>query len=130
MKDIYCYAAILEKSKEGYGVYFPDLPGCTSGGDTIEEAMKEKIDQTKKDKNSIETESARRIVKAFDFFSKSFADKDELFLTKMLKTVSEATCTTHPVKNESEAIQMFIFQNNRGKKPSNLGYTPTKYRKY
>jgi len=78
------------------------------------------LNQTKKDKNGIETESARRIVKAFDFFSKSFADKDEQFLTKMLKTVSEATCTTHPVKNESEAIQMFIFQNNRGKKPSNL----------
>ncbi len=78
------------------------------------------LNQTKKDKNGIETESARRIVKAFDFFSKSFADKDEQFLIKMLKTVSEATCTTHPVKNESEAIQMFIFQNNRGKKPSNL----------
>lgn len=78
------------------------------------------LNQTKKDKNGIETESARRIVKAFDFFTKSFADKDEQFLTKMLKTVSEATCTTHPVKNESEAIQMFIFQNNRGKKPSNL----------
>ena len=78
------------------------------------------IDQTKKNKNGLETESARRIVKAFDFFTNSFADKDEQFLTKMLRTVSEATCTTHPVKNESEAIQMFIFQNNRGKKPSNL----------
>jgi len=78
------------------------------------------IDQTKKNKNGLETESARRIVEAFDFFTNSFAEKDEQFLTKMLKTVSEATCTTHPVKNESEAIQMFIFQNNRGKKPSNL----------
>lgn len=78
------------------------------------------IEQTKKNKNSLETESARRIVKAFDFFTNSFSDKDEQFLTKMLKTVSDATCTTHPVKNESEAIQMFIFQNNRGKKPSNL----------
>jgi hypothetical protein len=38
----------------------------------------------------------------------------------MLSTISEATCTTHPVQNESEAIQMFIFQNNRGKPPSNL----------
>jgi hypothetical protein len=38
----------------------------------------------------------------------------------MLKTVQSATCTTHPVTDESEAIQMFIFQNNRGKKPSNL----------
>ena len=78
------------------------------------------IDQTKKNKNGLETESARRIVKAFDFFTKEFKNKDELYLTKMLKTVSEASCTTHPVKNESEAIQMFIFQNNRGKKPSNL----------
>ena len=78
------------------------------------------IDQIKKDKNGLETESARRIVKAFDFFTNSFAEKDELFLTKLLKTVSEATCTTHIVRNESEAIQMFIFQNNRGKKPTNL----------
>lgn len=38
----------------------------------------------------------------------------------MLKTVNEASCSTHSVENESEAIQMFIFQNNRGKKPSNL----------
>jgi hypothetical protein len=38
----------------------------------------------------------------------------------MLNTVQNASCTTHPVKDESEAIQMFIFQNNRGKKPSNL----------
>ena len=78
------------------------------------------IEQSKKNKNGLETESARRIVKAFDFFTKNFEDKDEAYLTKMLKTVSEASCTTHPVKNESEAIQMFIFQNNRGKKPSNL----------
>jgi len=78
------------------------------------------IDQSKKDKNGIETESSRRIVNAFDFFTKSLAQQDEIYLTKMLKTISEASCTTHPVKNESEAIQMFIFQNNRGKKPSNL----------
>ena len=78
------------------------------------------VEQTKKNKIGLETESARRIVKAFDFFSKNFEDKDESYLTEMLKTVSEASCTTHPVKNESEAIQMFIFQNNRGKKPSNL----------
>lgn len=38
----------------------------------------------------------------------------------MLETVQNASCTTHLVKDESEAIQMFIFQNNRGKKPSNL----------
>lgn len=78
------------------------------------------VEHTKKNKNGLETESARRIVNAFDFFTKVLTDKDEVYLSKMLKTISEATCTTHPVRNESEAIQMFIFQNNRGKKPSKL----------
>ena len=78
------------------------------------------IDQIKKDKNGLETQSAKRIVNAFDFFSQKFVGKDEVYLLKMLETVQGASCTTHPVSDESEAIQMFIFQNNRGKKPSNL----------
>lgn len=78
------------------------------------------IDQIRKDKKSLETESAKRIVVAFDFFSVHFSDKDENYLLEMLDTVQNASCTTHPVKDESEAIQMFIFQNNRGKKPSHL----------
>lgn len=78
------------------------------------------IDQIKKDKNGLETESAKRIVKAFDFFSQKLADKNETDLLKMLETVQGSSCTTHSVTDESEAIQMFIFQNNRGKKPSNL----------
>ena len=78
------------------------------------------IDQTKKDKNGLETESAKRIVNAYDFFTQRLSIKDEAYLLKMLETVQSASCTTHPVTDESEAIQMFIFQNNRGKKPSNL----------
>jgi hypothetical protein len=78
------------------------------------------IEQTKADRNSLDTESSRRIVKAFDFFNAQLASKDEDYLTKMLLIISEAACSTHPVQNESEAIQMFIFQNNRGKQPSNL----------
>lgn len=78
------------------------------------------IDQNKSDHNGLETESSRRIVRAFDFFNKHLSDKPEEYLTKMLSIVGGATCTTHPVQNESEAIQMFIFQNSRGKRPSNL----------
>ena len=78
------------------------------------------IDQTKKDRNNLKTVSAKRIVTAFDFFVSQLANKDENYLLKMLETIQNASCTTHPVKDESEAIQMFIFQNNRGKKPSNL----------
>ena len=78
------------------------------------------IEQCKSDHNGLETESSRRIVRAFDFFKQHFSDQSEEYLTKMLSIVSGATCTTHPVQNESEAIQMFIFQNSRGKRPSNL----------
>jgi hypothetical protein len=78
------------------------------------------IDQLKKDKNGLETQSAKRIVSAFDFFTQQLKDKKEPYLLKMLDTIQNASCTTHPVKDESEAIQMFIFQNNRGKRPSNL----------
>lgn len=78
------------------------------------------IDLVKKDKKGLETESARRIVIASDFFSSHFIEKDEYYLLKMLDTIQNSSCTTHPVKDESEAIQMFIFQNSRGKKPSNL----------
>lgn len=78
------------------------------------------IDQTKTDKNGLETTSAKRIVNAFNFFKKALSTKEECYITKMLETLQFSSCTTHPVKDESEAIQMFIFQNNRGKKPSNL----------
>jgi predicted RNase H-like HicB family nuclease len=32
------YMAIIEKAKDGFGVFFPDLPGCTSFGKTVEGA--------------------------------------------------------------------------------------------
>jgi predicted RNase H-like HicB family nuclease len=35
------YPAIVERAGDGgYGVYFPDLDGCTSGGDTLQEAAR------------------------------------------------------------------------------------------
>ncbi len=32
------YVAIIEKARDGFGVFFPDLPGCTSFGQSVEEA--------------------------------------------------------------------------------------------
>ena len=32
------YPAIIERSKKGFSVFFPDLPGCTSAGDTLQKA--------------------------------------------------------------------------------------------
>ena len=38
------YYAIFEPSADGYGVYFPDLPGCISFGKTFDEAYREATD--------------------------------------------------------------------------------------
>lgn len=32
------YLAVLEEAKDGFSIYFPDLPGCASFGDSIEDA--------------------------------------------------------------------------------------------
>ena len=53
------------------------------------------IDQTKKDSNGLETESAKRIVNAYDFFTKKLSMKDEEYRLKMLSTVQNSSCTTH-----------------------------------
>ena len=78
------------------------------------------IDGTKKDKKGIKTQSAYRIIRAFEFFKKYLQKTEEAELLNILKTIQNASCSTHLIADESEAIQMFIFQNNRGKKPSDL----------
>lgn len=78
------------------------------------------INQSKTNRVKIDTESAHRLIDAFEHFKRYFNDKDEPYLASLLDIVSNASCTTHLVKHEAEAIQMFIFQNDRGKKPSNL----------
>lgn len=34
------YAIVIEKAKENYGAYVPDLPGCVATGATMEETEK------------------------------------------------------------------------------------------
>ena len=67
-----------------------------------------------------ETTSAERIKLAYDYFFKSLKKQDENYIKKMIDCVANASCTTHIVSSEPEAVQMFIFQNDRGKKPSLL----------
>jgi predicted RNase H-like HicB family nuclease len=31
------YGVVIEKTRDGYGAYVPDLPGCVAAGDTYEE---------------------------------------------------------------------------------------------
>ena len=34
-----CYTAILERTRTGFSVYFPDVPGCVSAGKTERETL-------------------------------------------------------------------------------------------
>lgn len=39
-KDIYVYPAVLTHYEDNIGITFPDLPGCVSNADNLEEAAK------------------------------------------------------------------------------------------
>src|SRR5438552_11296528 len=34
-----CYTAILERAGKGFSIFFPDVPGCVSAGDTERETL-------------------------------------------------------------------------------------------
>ena len=78
------------------------------------------IDDNKTDHHGIETESGKRIVAAYDYFVSKLNEIDNSKIVQILHAVANASCSTYQVANEAEAIQMFIFQNNRGKRPSQL----------
>jgi predicted RNase H-like HicB family nuclease len=37
---MYQFLVVIEKGKQNYGAYSPDLPGCVAVGDTIEEVKR------------------------------------------------------------------------------------------
>jgi hypothetical protein len=78
------------------------------------------VDTIKMDHYNIKTTSGNRIVQAYDYLKTKVKDMKSCHVEALISTVTQSTCTTHIVKGEAEAIQMFIFQNNRGKKPSQL----------
>ena len=78
------------------------------------------IDQKDISRESLETLSAIRIMEAFDYFEYELKSKDETSCIKYIECITNSACTTHIVNEGAEAIQMFIFQNNRGKDPTKL----------
>ena len=78
------------------------------------------IGRTRTDREKLPYVSQRRIADATDCIRKFLAAKGERSLVSLLKTVANARCTTDTVGDSGEAMQMFLFQNNRGKKPTKL----------
>ncbi|MCW5729426.1 MAG: type II toxin-antitoxin system HicB family antitoxin [Alphaproteobacteria bacterium] len=54
------YVAVIERSDDGYCVFFPDLPGCTSAGDTIEQAIRN-AEEAARDHAALTIEAGERL---------------------------------------------------------------------
>ena len=85
------------------------------------------IDKNINDTNNIETQSQERIADAFDYFCKKLADKSVDDCKEYIECIANSACTTHIVNSEIEAVSMFIFQNDRGKKPTKLEVAKAKF---
>ena len=70
--------------------------------------------------STLETESQRRLLAAMHYFRTEFSKMEYEQLEAVMYAIADAECTTHVVSNQSEAVQMFIFQNARGKEPTKL----------
>lgn len=100
MKDNYRYVAVLEYGNEEIGVYFPDLDGCITGGEDVDDALKNASDVLKlhiygmeQDKEKIPEPtsitnlelSKNEIPVLVDIYMKPFREKmDEKFIKKTL----------------------------------------------
>lgn len=67
-----------------------------------------------------ETQSQNRILNAVKYFNKKLEKETIENLINMVKIITNASCTLNEVLNQSEAVQMFIYQNDRGKHPTDL----------
>lgn len=78
------------------------------------------IEGRKEAKNSVKTLSQKRIVEVYDFFLKELQKVSDGAVHQLVAAVLNAYCSSVIVENEAEAMRIFIFENNRGKKLTNL----------
>ena len=64
--------------------------------------------------------SAGRIKSALNYFDAQFSELRLEDVKEIIKTIAEASCTANQVNDKIQAIQTFLFQNNRGKRPTKL----------
>jgi|GEM_PF-178582 len=72
------------------------------------------------------TESIRRVIEAYLYFKDKLVNENVEKLKKLAETITQAKCTMNTINSKVEATQIFIFENNRGKFPTNLEITKTK----
>jgi hypothetical protein len=63
--------------------------------------------------------SQRRIFQAYSFFEKQI-EEDQRVISNLANTILSSFCTYYEVLNYSDSIQVFLYENNRGKQPSDM----------
>ncbi|ADG70249.1 DUF262 domain-containing protein [Brachyspira murdochii] len=81
--------------------------------------IKGEIKLNKKSK-SFETLSQKRIYNACKIFNNALKKQDKNYISNIFNIIMKASCTEHIINKQEEAVQMFIYENNRGKRPTNL----------
>lgn len=82
--------------------------------------FKERVIYREKGVVKPDTQSQSRILNAVKYFNKKLEKETIENLINMVKIITNASCTLNEVLNQSEAVQMFIYQNDRGKHPTDL----------
>lgn len=82
--------------------------------------FKERVIYREKGVIKPDTQSQSRILEAIRYFNKKLEKETIENLINMVKIIINASCTLNEVLNQSEAVQMFIYQNDRGKHPTDL----------
>ena len=78
------------------------------------------IDAKDEHSQELDTNSKKRIRKAKEIFQKYLTEQTIENIEKWSKLIENATTTEFVVKDKTQATQVFAFQNDRGKKLSNL----------
>ena len=104
--------------------YLKDLRKGTQKFKTVKDDnnffVEEIIEANENHSQELDTASKIRIRIAKELLSKEFAKSTVTDLEKWCQMVEGATITEYVVKDKTQATQVFAFQNDRGKKLSNL----------
>lgn len=85
------------------------------------------------DNNS--TDSIKKIFNAYNFFKEKLKEIDSqnsenITLEEIESLILESTCQLNIIDDKIEAIQVFVFENNRGKTPTNLEIVKSMFMHY
>lgn len=109
-KELNIYKSIIENNGE---IKFSTV-------DYDNKLFKERVIGREKGVIKPETQSQNRILDAVKYFNNKLKNETIENLINMVKIITNASCTLNEVLNQSEAVQMFIYQNDRGKHPTDL----------